>query len=74
MNPYVFDNTYFRELLNDNSKYLKMEDDLSLLNDPEMRNYVEEFAEDQEAFFEAFGNAFSKVSELGQEEKMLSEI
>ena len=65
MNPYVFDNTYFQELLNDQSEYLKLEDDLSILADPELRKYVEEFAEDQDSFFEAFGIAFAKVSELG---------
>ena len=74
MNPYVFDNTYFQELLNDNSPYLKQGDDLSLLSDPELRKIVEEFAEDEESFFEAFGIAFAKVSELGQEENMLSEV
>ena len=65
MNPYVFDNTYFQELLNDQSEYLKLEDDLSILADPELRKYVEEFAEDQDSFFEAFGIEFAKVSELG---------
>ena len=39
-NPYVFDNTYFQELLNEHSKYIKLEDDLSLLNDSEARLIV----------------------------------
>ena len=74
MNPYVFDNTYFQELLNDDSNYVKMEDDLSLLEDGELKEYVEQFANDEEKFFEVFASAFSKLSELTQEDKLLSEI
>ena len=74
MNPYVFDNNYFQELLRDDSEYIKLDDDLSLLNDPELRQYVEEFAQDESKFFEVFGTAFSKLSEMGQEDKLLSEI
>ena len=74
MNPYVFDNTYYKELLDENSPYLKLEDDKDLINDPEYREHVEEFAQDQEAFFEAFANAFSKYSERGFEDRLLSEV
>jgi len=42
MNPYVFDNTYFQEvLLGHNSKYLKTDADLSLLQNPELKSWVE---------------------------------
>ena len=38
MNPYVFDNTYFQEvLLGHDSRYLKTEADLSLLADSETK-------------------------------------
>ena len=73
-NPYVFDNTYFQELLNDKSRYIKLDDDRSLLKDPELKRYVELFAEDEHLFFETFARAFAKVSEYGQEDKLLSEI
>ena len=73
-NPYVFDNTYFQELLNENSRYIKLDDDRSLLEDESFRRYVEEFAEDSELFNETFGRAFAKVSEFGQEDKLLSEV
>ena len=53
---------------------MKLEDDLSLLHDTEMRNYVEEFAQDEKAFFVAFAQAFSKLSEKGQEDWLMSEI
>ena len=72
-NPYVFDNTYFQELLIENTRYIKLEDDRSLIDNQKYRKYVEMFAEDQELFFDVFARAFVKVSEFGQEEKMLSE-
>mmetsp|Transcript_31625 Transcript_31625/g.31091 ORF Transcript_31625/g.31091 Transcript_31625/m.31091 type:complete len:135 (+) Transcript_31625:325-729(+) len=73
-NPYVFDNTYFKELLNEKSRYIKLDDDRSLLDDPDFKRYVEVFAEDEEIFFQTFARAFNKVSEFGQEDKLLSEI
>ena len=73
-NPYVFDNTYFQELLDEKSRYIKLDDDKSLLDDNNLRRHVEAFAEDQELFFEAFGRAFAKVSEFGQESKLMSEV
>jgi hypothetical protein len=73
-NPYVFDNTYFQELLNEKSRYIKLDDDKSLLEDENLKKHVEQFAEDQELFFETFHKAFQKVSEFGQQDKLLSEI
>jgi len=47
MNPYVFDNTYYKEvLLGHNSKYLKTEADLALLSNAEQKRWVEIYAED----------------------------
>lgn len=75
MNPYVFDNTYFQEvLLGENSKYLKTDADLKLLHDPNLKQWVEKFANDQKLFFETYARAHMKVSEMGQEEHLLSEF
>ncbi len=73
-NPYVFDNTYFQELLNEKSRYIKLDDDRSLLEDSSFKRYVEVFAEDEDLFFQTFARAFGKVSEFGQEDKLQSEI
>lgn len=75
MNPYVFDNTYFQEvLLGANSKYLKTEADLALMASPEHKQWVQTFAEDQNLFFETYARAHVKVSEMGQEEHLMSEF
>ena len=38
MNPYVFDNTYYKELmLGDKSRYYKNEADLKLVQNPELK-------------------------------------
>lgn len=75
MNPYVFDNSYFKEVLvGHDSKYLKTESDLRLLHDSELKRWVEEYAEDQNLFFENYAKAHVKVSERGQEEHLLSEF
>ena len=75
MNPYVFDNTYFQEvLLGHNSKYLKTEADLKLLHSPELKRWVEAYAQDQNLFFTNYARAHVKVSEAGQEAHLLSEF
>jgi len=66
MNPYVFDNSYFKEVLAaHNSPYLKTEADLKLLQNQETRTWVEQYAEDQNLFFENYARAHVKVSERG---------
>lgn len=75
MNPYVFDNTYFQEvLLGHNSKYLKTEADLALLNNSEHKQWVEAFAQDENLFFENYARAHVKVSEIGHENDLMSEF
>lgn len=75
MNPYVFDNTYFQEvLLAHDSKYLKTEADLKLLHDPELKKWVEAYADDQTLFFENYAKAHVKLSEQGQEHNLMSEF
>ena len=52
MNPYVFDNSYFKEvLLGDEGKYLKTEADNRLVYDESLREWVEKYANDQNLFF-----------------------
>ena len=75
MNPYVFDNTYFQEvLLRDQSKYFKTEADLKLVQNAELKNWVEAYAQDEELFFRNFAKAFVRVSETGQEANLMSEF
>ena len=75
MNPYVFDNTYFKEvLLGNDSLYLKTEADLRLLHEPDLKNWVEAYAQDQDLFFENYARAHVKLSERGQEENLMSEF
>ena len=66
MNPYVFDNTYFQEvLLRDQSKYFKSEADLKLVQNAQLKTWVEAYAQDEELFFRNFAKAFVRVSETG---------
>lgn len=65
INPYVFDNNYYKELLDKDSEYLKTPSDLVLLNESRFRQYVENYAKDQKSFFNSFSKMFVKVSELG---------
>ena len=75
MNPYVFDNTYYKELLlKDQSKYFKTEADLKLLQNSQLKNWVEAYADDQDLFFRNYAKAHVKVSELGWEGRLLSEF
>nr|DAD25448.1 TPA_asm: hypothetical protein HUJ06_026912 [Nelumbo nucifera] len=53
-NPLIFDNTYFKELLNK-----------ALLSDPAFRPFVEKYAADEDAFFDDYTEAHLKLSELG---------
>ena len=75
MNPYVFDNTYYQELLlKDQSKYFKTEADLKLVTNPQLKSWVEAYAQDEELFFRNYAKAHVKVSELGQEGNLMSEF
>ena len=75
MNPHVFDNTYFQEvLLGSKTKYLHTPLEQMLGEDAELRKYVEMYAQDQEVFFEHYAQAQVKMSECGQEENLMCEI
>ena len=75
MNPYVFDNTYFKELmLGDQSKYFRTDADRRLLHDSKLKPWVETYAQDQTLFFANYAKAHVKVSEMTFEKTLASEI
>ena len=61
-------------LLGEHSKYFKLPQELELLRDQETRTLVEQYAQDQNLFFDHYARAHVKMSELGQEEHLLSEL
>lgn len=75
MNPYIFNNDYFKELLlGDRSKYYKHETDFRFMQNPAFKGHIEAFAQDQDLFFTVYARAHVKTSELGQEEHLLCEF
>ena len=46
-------------------KIMMLPADMSLLEDPEFRKWVEAYAKDEQLFFKDFSSAFSKMMELG---------
>ncbi|KAL6959913.1 L-ascorbate peroxidase 3 [Sarracenia purpurea var. burkii] len=63
--PLKFDNSYFMELLKEESKLLKLPTDKALVEDPKFRHYVEVYAKDEDAFFTDYAASHKKLSELG---------
>lgn len=64
--PLKFDNSYFVELLKEESEgLLKLPTDKALVEDPAFRQYVELYAKDEEAFLRDYAEAHKKLSELG---------
>ncbi|OVA19604.1 heme peroxidase [Macleaya cordata] len=64
--PQKFDNSYFKELLNERDEgLLKLPTDKALLEDPKFRRYVEMYAKDEDAFFKNYAVSHKKLSELG---------
>ncbi|GKV24015.1 hypothetical protein SLEP1_g33677 [Rubroshorea leprosula] len=64
--PLKFDNSYFVELLTEETEgLLKLPTDKALLEDPEFRRYVELYAKDEDAFFRDYAASHKKLSELG---------
>ena len=63
-NPYVFDNSYYKEvLLGENSMYYKSEADYKMIQNPELREWCVAYAEDQDLFFKNYAKAHVKISE-----------
>ncbi|KAJ3086363.1 hypothetical protein HK102_013231 [Quaeritorhiza haematococci] len=60
--PNRFDNEIFKRILAGNTVF---QSDNGLANDPTTRPIVEEFANNQEAFFTAFSEAYIKMMDLG---------
>jgi L-ascorbate peroxidase len=74
-NPHVFDNSYYKEvLLGERSRFLHTPGEAMLLRDPEMKNLVDQYAQDQNLFFDHYAQAHIKMSDFGQEENLLSEF
>lgn len=67
MNPYVFDNNYFVEILDKNSDYIKTPSDKVLLNSSKYLEFVDLFARDQKAFFDEFSHVYTKVCQFGSQ-------
>lgn len=58
----IFDNSYFKNVL---AKTATFHSDATLMNATDSRELVEQYAEDQELFFEQFKISMVKMSELG---------
>nr|CAD1830525.1 unnamed protein product [Ananas comosus var. bracteatus] len=64
--PLKFDNSYFVELLKEESEgLLKLPTDKALLEDPQFRHFVELYAKDEDVFFKDYAESHKKLSELG---------
>ncbi|XP_038881071.1 L-ascorbate peroxidase 3 [Benincasa hispida] len=67
--PLKFDNSYFVELLKNDSrskeKLLKLPTDKALVEDPRFFQYVKAYANDEVKFFEDYAASHKKLSELG---------
>ncbi|TYK12532.1 L-ascorbate peroxidase 3, peroxisomal [Cucumis melo var. makuwa] len=64
-----FDNSYFVELLKNNSRsgeqLLKLPTDKALVTDSQFSQYVKAYAKDEDKFFEDYAASHKKLSELG---------
>jgi L-ascorbate peroxidase len=64
--PWVFSNSYFVELLAQKNDVLLVSDK-ALFNDPELRPFVELYAEDEARFRTDFADAFRRLTWLGND-------
>ncbi|KAJ0021222.1 hypothetical protein Pint_32253 [Pistacia integerrima] len=65
-NPLIFDNSYFKELLDgEKDGLLQLPSDKALLTDPVFRPLVDKYAADEDAFFVDYAEAHLRLSELG---------
>jgi L-ascorbate peroxidase len=63
--PWVFSNSYFTELLAEKNGLITS--DQALLQDPELRQFVEEYAEDGSRFEADFAAAYRRLTWLGND-------
>merc|ERR1711937_1115719 len=69
MNPYVFDNTYFKEVMMGNSsKYYRTQHEDALLSNEEHKKWVEQYAADENLFFTNYAKAHVALSEANHDE------
>ena len=61
---FKFNNSFFKALLAGHSKHM-LKTDKILLTDDECRGHIERYAQDQDAFFKEFANAYRKMTLLG---------
>lgn len=64
------DNYYYKQLLGSSKIILQQE----LTGAADLKAIVEKFAQDQKAYHDAFGKAFVKLSNLGQDEDSLINV
>jgi L-ascorbate peroxidase len=64
--PWVFSNSYFRQLVELNGSPL-LGTDTALITDPELRPYVEAYAADEALFRADFSDAFYRLTWLGND-------
>jgi L-ascorbate peroxidase len=62
--PWVFSNSYYTQLVAQKGSLL-LGTDTALLEDPELRPYVELYAEDQDRFLTDFADAYQRMTWLG---------
>jgi len=74
-NPFEFDNSYYKELLlREEGKYLQTPSDKELVSNPAFLPHVEEFAGNQEVFFEEFSKVLFLLGSLGQTQNLRDEL
>jgi L-ascorbate peroxidase len=66
LEPWVFSNTYFIEVLSETNDAL-LPTDRTLLSDPELRQFVELYARDESRFRADFASAFRRLTWLGNQ-------
>lgn len=73
MNPYVFNNDYFKELMREEQKYYRSENDKKLFETSEHKVWIEAYAQDGDLFLENYAAAHVKMAEQGND-FLLSEL
>lgn len=69
--PWVFSNSYFTQLVELKGSGL-LGTDTALIDDPELRPYVELYARDQDRFMADFADAYFRLTWLGNERSAVS--
>ncbi len=64
--PWVFSNTFYTQLVERKGSLL-LQTDTAILDDPELRPYVELYAQDERRFWADFADAFRRMSWLGND-------